>query len=281
MKVLDKSWHVQCVKCSECQCPLSEKCFSRESKLYCRSDFFRQYGTKCAGCGSGLCPEDLVRRAINKIYHVQCFCCNLCKRQLATGEQLYLVQGERFLCESCYHTTVKAAIEIPPSNNNTPAIQTESYTSGASPPDTGAVVMAMPVVGATPGPQPSTPAPISSDGKKSKTRTSITPQQLEVLMAVYNREQRPSKLVREDLMAKTGLEMKVIQVWFQNRRSKEKRDGTTAATPTTTIGTPTVNAREELGAVATPIASIIATPMDEGAHSIESPLPQMSTPSVE
>ena len=35
-------------------------------------------------------------------------------------------QGERFLCESCYHTTVKAAIEIPPSNNNAPAIQTES-----------------------------------------------------------------------------------------------------------------------------------------------------------
>ena len=134
--------------------------------------------------------------------------------------------------------------------------------------------MAMPVVGATPGPQPSTPAPISSDGKKSKTRTSITPQQLEVLMAVYNREQRPSKLVREDLMAKTGLEMKVIQVWFQNRRSKEKRDGTTAATPTTSIGMPTVNAREELGAVATPIASVIATPMDEGAPSIESPLPQ-------
>ena len=41
MKVLDKSWHVQCVKCSECQCLLSEKCFSRENKLYCRSDFFR------------------------------------------------------------------------------------------------------------------------------------------------------------------------------------------------------------------------------------------------
>ena len=41
MKVLDKSWHVQCVKCSECQCLLSEKCFLRDNKLYCRSDFFR------------------------------------------------------------------------------------------------------------------------------------------------------------------------------------------------------------------------------------------------
>ena len=41
MKVLDKSWHVQCVKCSECQCLLSEKCFSRDNKLFCRSDFFR------------------------------------------------------------------------------------------------------------------------------------------------------------------------------------------------------------------------------------------------
>lgn len=41
MKVLDKSWHVQCVKCSECHCLLSEKCFSRETKLYCRSDFFK------------------------------------------------------------------------------------------------------------------------------------------------------------------------------------------------------------------------------------------------
>ena len=65
---------------------------------------------------------------------------------------------------------------------------------------------------------------ISSDNRKPKTRTSINPQQLEVLLETYSREQRPSKPMREELMAKTGLDMKVIQVWFQNRRSKEKRD---------------------------------------------------------
>lgn len=57
-------------------------------------------------------------------------------------------------------------------------------------------------------PQQSTPAP-STDGRRSKTRTSINPVQLEVLMQTYAHEQRPSKHVREELMAKTGLDMKV------------------------------------------------------------------------
>ena len=48
-----------------------------------------------------------------------------------------------------------------------------------------------------------------SNGKRSKPRTSITPQQLEVLKQAYLREQRPTKQTREDLMAKTGLDMKV------------------------------------------------------------------------
>ena len=49
----------------------------------------------------------------------------------------------------------------------------------------------------------------TSDGRRSKTRTSINPAQLEVLMQTYTHEQRPSKHVREELMAKTGLDMKV------------------------------------------------------------------------
>lgn len=223
MKVLDKSWHVQCVKCSDCQCLLSDKCIAREGKLYCRKDFFKRYGTKCAGCCVGLCPEDLVRRAINKVYHVQCFLCSMCRKQLNTGEQLYLVQGERFLCERCYQVTTQslaaAAAQSTSAAVTTPKQETSKYVTTAHTAPSPAPVIPSPVGAATLGSSGG-----GGDNKRTKPRTSINPQQLELLMQVYSKEQRPSKPLREELMAKTGLDMKVIQVWFQNRRSKEKRD---------------------------------------------------------
>lgn len=61
--------------------------------------FFRRFGTKCGGCGQGLSPTDLVRKARDKVYHLRCFTCTLCRRQLSTGEELYLLDDARFLCK--------------------------------------------------------------------------------------------------------------------------------------------------------------------------------------
>lgn len=41
LNVLDRAWHAKCVQCCECNCNLTEKCFSRDGKLYCKMDFFR------------------------------------------------------------------------------------------------------------------------------------------------------------------------------------------------------------------------------------------------
>lgn len=41
LKVLDRTWHVNCVQCCECKSNLTEKCFSRDGRLYCKTDFFR------------------------------------------------------------------------------------------------------------------------------------------------------------------------------------------------------------------------------------------------
>ena len=39
--VLERTWHQNCIQCSDCQASLNEKCFSRDGKLFCKDDFFR------------------------------------------------------------------------------------------------------------------------------------------------------------------------------------------------------------------------------------------------
>ena len=41
LTVLDRTWHAECVRCADCRNILAERCFSRDGKLYCRTDFFR------------------------------------------------------------------------------------------------------------------------------------------------------------------------------------------------------------------------------------------------
>ena len=59
----------------------------------------RRFGTKCGGCGEGILPNDLVRRARQCVYHLKCFVCSVCRKQLSTGEQLYVVDDTQFICK--------------------------------------------------------------------------------------------------------------------------------------------------------------------------------------
>ncbi len=44
--VLEKPWHAECVKCSDCGRRLDQKCFARLNRIYCREDFYRYRKTK-------------------------------------------------------------------------------------------------------------------------------------------------------------------------------------------------------------------------------------------
>lgn len=63
---------------------------------------FRRYGTKCSGCGLGIAPSELVRKPQDKVFHLNCFSCYSCKRQLSTGDHLYVVGDNKFLCKDDY-----------------------------------------------------------------------------------------------------------------------------------------------------------------------------------
>lgn len=63
---------------------------------------FRRFGTKCSGCSQGIAPSDLVRRARDQVYHVTCFNCVVCGKQLSTGDQLYFLDENQFICKNDY-----------------------------------------------------------------------------------------------------------------------------------------------------------------------------------
>uniref|UniRef100_A0A8C4Q984 LIM/homeobox protein Lhx5 n=1 Tax=Eptatretus burgeri TaxID=7764 RepID=A0A8C4Q984_EPTBU len=252
LTVLDRPWHPGCVQCCECSCPLTDKCFSRDGKLYCRNDFFRRFGPKCSGCSQGISPSELVRRARDRVYHLACLTCALCAKQLSTGEQLYILPGGAFLCKDDYLSS-GAGPQLPliPSGESGPADSTSvealgqesrptSSAHGAgscdgSPPAASPVSRSLeePEDGDLMAKDPSTTSDkegeagdehsTSGGGKRRGPRTTIKAKQLETLRAAFAATPKPSRHVREQLAQETGLNMRVIQVWFQNRRSKERR----------------------------------------------------------
>lgn len=61
------------------------------------------------------------------------------------------------------------------------------------------------------------------NGKPARVRTVLTEKQLNLLRACYNANSRPDALVKEQLVELTGLSARVIRVWFQNKRCKDKK----------------------------------------------------------
>nr|BAA07578.2 LIM homeodomain protein Hr-Lhx3 a-form [Halocynthia roretzi] len=173
LKVQDKPWHSQCLKCNDCSAQLSEKCFSRGNLVFCKDDFFKRFGTKCTACGHGIPPTEVIRRAQDNVYHLECFCCFLCHEKMGTGDQFYLLEDNRLVCKKDYEQAKSRDADI-------------------------------------------------ENGVK-RPRTTITAKQLETLKSAYNQSPKPARHVREQLSSETGLDMRVVQVWFQNRRAKEKR----------------------------------------------------------
>ncbi|XP_051158834.1 LIM/homeobox protein Lhx3 isoform X3 [Leptopilina boulardi] len=191
LRVLERCWHARCLTCRDCGSRLSEKCYARNGHVYCKEDFFkcgRRFGTKCAGCGSGVAPSQMVRKAVvakegqvpqELVYHLPCFSCAMCSRQLGTGDEFYLMEDRKLVCKADYEQA-----------------KAKELADGGS---------------------------IDGDQPNKRPRTTITAKQLETLKLAYNQSPKPARHVREQLSTDTGLDMRVVQVWFQNRRAKEKR----------------------------------------------------------
>jgi hypothetical protein len=59
--------------------------------------------------------------------------------------------------------------------------------------------------------------------KTTRVRTVLNEKQLHTLRTCYNANPRPDALMKEQLTEMTGLSPRVIRVWFQNKRCKDKK----------------------------------------------------------
>lgn len=134
----------------------------------------------CASCGETIPSSEVVRRANEFVYHLNCFTCLLCYRTLKTGDEFYLIDDQKLVCKLDYD-----------------ALRNKGKWIGRA---SKHICFFFFVA--------------EFDESSKRPRTTITQKQLEILKQAYHISVKPARHVRETLAMETGLDMRVVQVWY-------------------------------------------------------------------
>lgn len=78
---------------------------------------FRLFATKCSGCMEKIAPTEFVMRALECVYHLNCFCCCVCDRQLRKGDEFVLKEGQ-LLCKVDYEREKDLLSSVSPDDSD-------------------------------------------------------------------------------------------------------------------------------------------------------------------
>ncbi|XP_028306133.1 insulin gene enhancer protein isl-2a isoform X2 [Gouania willdenowi] len=165
------------------------------------------FGIKCTKCNMGFCSSDLVMRARDNVYHMECFRCSVCSRHLLPGDEFSL-REEELLCRADHGLMVERASTtgspLSPGNIHSRPLHISDPVTVRHPPHHRGHIH-------------------KQSEKTTRIRTVLNEKQLHTLRTCYNANPRPDALMKEQLVEMTGLSPRVIRVWFQNKRCKDKK----------------------------------------------------------
>lgn len=86
--------------------------------------FHRLFAAKCSGCLEKIAPTEFVMRALECVYHLNCFSCCVCDRQLRKGDEFVLKEGQ-LLCKIDYEKEKDLLSSVSPDDSDSG--RTKSY----------------------------------------------------------------------------------------------------------------------------------------------------------
>ncbi|GLD61581.1 rhombotin-1 [Lates japonicus] len=95
-----------CLKCACCDCHLGRDGFPPlhpANLILCRRDYLRLFGVtgNCAACSKMIPAFEMVMRARDNVYHLDCFACQLCRQRFCVGDKFFL-KNNMILCQLDY-----------------------------------------------------------------------------------------------------------------------------------------------------------------------------------
>lgn len=107
LRALDQFWHEECLKCSYCNTQLSDlsfKFYIKGDQILCKRDYIRLFGATgiCSRCLKIIPPLEMVMRAREHVYHLDCFACHVCRYRFCVGDRFYLYYNT-IRCQDHYY----------------------------------------------------------------------------------------------------------------------------------------------------------------------------------
>ncbi|UJR23929.1 hypothetical protein I4U23_026901 [Adineta vaga] len=219
LMIMDQSWHLSCLKCSDCGQLLENEqtCFTKHGYILCKNDYIkyvqslffnekrRSSSHVCAHCEQLIQPDEIILRAEQLIFHVKCFTCTTCNILLHSGDEFGIRENSIYCREHLFEENLSKIHD----DSGYQTSPNETYKSKNYSDEIFSSYF------------------IESDksyqSKQKRLRTSFKHHQLRFMRSYFNLNHNPDAKDLKNLSDKTNLPKRVLQVWFQNARAKYRR----------------------------------------------------------